>query len=152
MARTMLIDSGLAKNFWTEAVNTAIYLVNRGTIRSLLYLTASRPDIVFNMGLCVRFPSNSKESHLKATKRMLRSLKGMQDLVLYYPSGDSFNLIRIMSYLWGTRKQNSVALSTAETKYIVAASYYAQLLWIKQQLEDFRVNMHDEHRSDRCSA
>ncbi|XP_070019333.1 uncharacterized protein [Nicotiana sylvestris] len=40
---------------------------------------------------------------------------------------------------WGIRKQNSVALSTAEAKYVVVASCYAQLLWIKQQLEDFGV-------------
>ncbi|XP_070009509.1 secreted RxLR effector protein 161-like [Nicotiana sylvestris] len=118
----------------------------RGIIWSLLYLTASRPDIVFNVGLCVRFQLNPKESHLKATKRILRYFKGTQDLVLYYPSSDSFNLIGyadadyagylverkstsgmahfLGSYLisWGTRKKNSVALSTAEAKYVAAAS------------------------------
>ncbi|XP_075080458.1 secreted RxLR effector protein 161-like [Nicotiana tabacum] len=65
----------------------------RGIIGSLLYLTASRPDIVFSVGLCARFQSNPKESHLKAAKKILRYLKGTQDLVLYYPTGDSFNLI-----------------------------------------------------------
>ncbi|XP_075099444.1 secreted RxLR effector protein 161-like [Nicotiana tabacum] len=98
----------------------------------------------------------SPESHLKAAKRILRYLKGMQDLVLYYPSGDNFDLIgyvdadyaRYMvdrkstsgmalflgSYLisWGTRKQKSVALSTVEAEYVAATSCYAQLLWIKQ--------------------
>jgi len=42
----------------------------RGLIGSLLYLTASRPDIMFNMCLCARFQSNPKESHLTATKRI----------------------------------------------------------------------------------
>ncbi|XP_070004840.1 secreted RxLR effector protein 161-like [Nicotiana sylvestris] len=65
----------------------------RGIIGSLLYLTASPPDIVFSMGLCARFQSIPKESHLKAAKRILRYLKGTQDLVLYYPSGGNFNLI-----------------------------------------------------------
>ncbi|XP_075076856.1 secreted RxLR effector protein 161-like [Nicotiana tabacum] len=163
MARTMLIDSGITKNFWAEAINTACYLVNRGFIGSLLYLTASIPDIIFNVGLCVRFQSNPKESHLKAAKRILRYLKGTQDLVLYYPSGDSFNLIGYddadyAGYLvdmkgtsgmthflgsclisWGRRKQNLVAFSTAEVEYVAAASYCAQLLWIKQQMEDFVV-------------
>ncbi|XP_070009945.1 secreted RxLR effector protein 161-like [Nicotiana sylvestris] len=143
------------------------YLVNqtmyRGIIGSLLYLTTNQPNIVFNVGLCARFQSNPKESHLKASKRILRYLKGTQDLVLYYPSGDSFNLIRYADadyagYLvdrkstsgmahflgsrlisWGTRKQNSVALSTDEVEYVAAASCCAQLLWIKQQLEDFGV-------------
>ncbi|XP_075092110.1 secreted RxLR effector protein 161-like [Nicotiana tabacum] len=141
-------------------VNETMY---RGSIGSLLYLTAIRPDIVFSVGLCARFQSNSKESHLKAAKRILRYLKGTQDLVLYYHLGDNFNLIGyadadysgylvdmkrtsgvayfLGSFLisWGTRKQNSVALSTAEAEYVAAASYCAQLLWIKQQLEDFGV-------------
>ncbi|XP_070022184.1 secreted RxLR effector protein 161-like [Nicotiana sylvestris] len=141
-------------------VNQIMY---RGIIGSLLYLTASRPDIVFNVGLCARFQSNPKESHLKSAKRILRYLKGTQGLVLYYPSGDNFNLIEYadadytgylvdrkstsgMAHLlgsclisWGTRKQNSVALSTAETEYVAAATCCAQLLWIKQQLEDFGV-------------
>ncbi|XP_070019644.1 secreted RxLR effector protein 161-like [Nicotiana sylvestris] len=141
-------------------VNQTMY---RGIIRSLLYLTASRLDIVFSVGLCARFQSNPKESHLKAAKRILRYLKGTQGMVLYYPSGDNFNLIGYanvdyVGYLmdrkstsgiahflgsclnsWGTRKQNSVALSTVEDEYVAATSYYAQLLWIKQQLEDFGV-------------
>ncbi|XP_070005331.1 secreted RxLR effector protein 161-like [Nicotiana sylvestris] len=134
-----------------------------GIIGSLLYLTTSRPNIIFGMGLCARFQSNPKESHLKAAKRILRYLKGTQDLVLYYPSGDNFNLIRYANadyagYLvdrkntsgmahflgsclisWRTRKQNSMALSTAKTVYVAAVSCCAQLLWIKQQLEDFGV-------------
>ena len=44
----------------------------RGMIGSLLYLTASRPNIVFNVGLCARFQSKPKESHLKAVKRIFR--------------------------------------------------------------------------------
>ncbi|XP_070040345.1 secreted RxLR effector protein 161-like [Nicotiana tomentosiformis] len=120
-------------------VNQTMY---RGIIGSHLYLTTSRPDIVFSVGLYARFQSNPKESHLKAAKRILRYLKGTQDLVLYYPSGYSFDLIGyadadyagylvdrkstsgIAHFLgsclisWGTRKQNSVALSTAEAEYV----------------------------------
>ncbi|XP_016499411.1 secreted RxLR effector protein 161-like [Nicotiana tabacum] len=141
-------------------VNQTMY---RGIIGSLPYLTASRPYIVFSVGLCARLQSNPKESHMKAAKRILRYLKGTQDLVLYYPSSDNFDLVGYVDanyagYLvdskstsgmahflgsclnsWGTRKQNSVALSTAEAEYVAAASCCAQLLWIKQQLEDFRV-------------
>jgi len=39
--------------------------------------------------------------------------------------------------LWHSKKQTCVALSTAEVEYIVAGSCYVQILWIKQQLEDF---------------
>ncbi len=54
----------------------------RGMIGSLLYLTASRLDIVFSVGLCARFQSNPKESHLKAVRRILRYLVGTADLCL----------------------------------------------------------------------
>ncbi|XP_019254006.1 PREDICTED: uncharacterized protein LOC109232715 [Nicotiana attenuata] len=65
----------------------------RGRIGSLLYLTVSRPDIVYNMGLCASFRSIPGDLHFKATKRILRNLKGTLDLVLWYPTGDSFKLI-----------------------------------------------------------
>ena len=48
----------------------------RGLIGSLLYLTASRPDIMFVVCLCARFQSNPKESHFKAAKQILKYLKG----------------------------------------------------------------------------
>ncbi|XP_049410710.1 secreted RxLR effector protein 161-like [Solanum stenotomum] len=113
--------------------------------------------------MCVRFQAAPKKSHLKAAKRILRYLKGTQDLVLFYPTGDSFDLIGYadadyagflvdrkstlgMAHFlgstlisWRTKKQNTVALSTAEAEYMVVASCCAQLLWIKQQLEDFGV-------------
>ncbi|XP_070020853.1 uncharacterized protein [Nicotiana sylvestris] len=54
----------------------------RGMIGSLLYLTASRPDIVFSIGLCACFQANPKESHLTVVKRILRYLKGTTDLCL----------------------------------------------------------------------
>ncbi|XP_056692095.1 secreted RxLR effector protein 161-like [Spinacia oleracea] len=64
----------------------------RGMIGSLLYLTASRPDIAFSVGVCARFQSNPKESHLTAVKRILRYLKGTDDLCLWYPNYDHFDL------------------------------------------------------------
>ena len=42
---------------------------------------------------------------------------------------------------WSSKKQNSVALSTAEAEYIAAGSCCAQILWIKQQLEDFGIKL-----------
>ena len=54
----------------------------RGMIGSLLYLTVSRPDIVFSVGLCACFQSNPKETHLKAVKRILRYLNHTPELAL----------------------------------------------------------------------
>ncbi|KAK2967481.1 hypothetical protein RJ640_025521 [Escallonia rubra] len=62
----------------------------RGMIGSLLYLTASRPDIMFSVCLCARFQACPKESHLVAVKRILRYLKGTHDLGLWFPRNTSF--------------------------------------------------------------
>lgn len=61
-------------------------------IGSLLYLIASRPDILFSIRLCARSHSNPKKSHMKTVKRILRYLKGAQDLVFWYRSGSTFDL------------------------------------------------------------
>ena len=42
---------------------------------------------------------------------------------------------------WGSKKQNSVALSTAEAEYVAASSCCSQVIWIKYQLEDYGINL-----------
>ena len=64
----------------------------RGMIGSLLYLTASRPDIMFNVCLCARFRANPKESHLCAVKCIFSYLKGTSSVGLWYPKTTSFDL------------------------------------------------------------
>lgn len=49
--------------------------LHRSMIGSLLYLTASRPDISFSVGVCARFQANLKESHLAAVKRIIRCVR-----------------------------------------------------------------------------
>lgn len=66
---------------------------HRGTIGSLLYLTKSKLHISFTVSVCARFQSNPKESHLTAAKKILRYLKGMQSVELWYPKDGSFELI-----------------------------------------------------------
>ena len=53
-------------------------------IGSLLYLTASRPDIAFSVGVCARYQANPKESHLTAVKRIIRYINGTSDYGLWY--------------------------------------------------------------------
>ena len=65
----------------------------RGMIGSLLYLTASRPDIMFSICVCARFQSSYRESHLHAVKRILKYLKGTMNLGLWYPKSTSFELL-----------------------------------------------------------
>ena len=56
----------------------------RGMIGSLLYLTASKPDIMYATCLCARFQAQPREPHLIAVKRIFRYLKGNPDLGLWY--------------------------------------------------------------------
>ena len=62
-------------------------------IRSILYLTILRPDVIFSVCICARFQASPRESHLKATKRILRYLKHTQNVGLWYPKGARFELI-----------------------------------------------------------
>nr|XP_018634088.1 uncharacterized protein LOC108949012 [Nicotiana tomentosiformis] len=65
----------------------------KGMISSLLYLNANRPDIIFSVEIYASFQSHPKESHMKGVKRILRYFKGTQDLVLWYSSGCTFDLL-----------------------------------------------------------
>jgi len=65
----------------------------RALIGSLLYLTASRPNIMFGVCLCARFQANPKESHLKVAKRILKYIKGTTNVGLWYPSHSFIHLI-----------------------------------------------------------
>ena len=64
----------------------------RSMIGSLLYLTASRPDITFCVCLCARFQSCPKESHLIAVKRIIKYLKGTIEMSLWYPKTGQFSI------------------------------------------------------------
>jgi len=158
MVSPMHPSSSLDKEESGKSVSEKEY---RGMIGSLLYLTASRPDIVFEVGLCARFQTCAKESHLTAVKRILRYLVGTTDLGLWYKKGSSFDLAAYCDadyagdkierkstsgscqFLgqaligWSCRKQNTIALSTTEAEYVSASSCCSQVLWIINQLEDY---------------
>ncbi|WVZ52672.1 hypothetical protein U9M48_003709, partial [Paspalum notatum var. saurae] len=131
----------------------------RSMIGSLLYLTTSRPDITSSVCLCACFQAAPKESHLTTMKRILRYLKHTPSLGLWYPesaklehlgySDSDFVGYRVDRkstsggcHLLGrsrSKKQNCVALSTAEEEYIAAGACCAQILYIRQYLLDFGV-------------
>ncbi|XP_073525890.1 uncharacterized protein [Phyllobates terribilis] len=146
-------------------VSKANETLYRGRVGSLMYLTASSPDIVFAVSLCARFQYDPRESHVTIIKCILRYLKGTDNLCLWYPKNCDFTLVGYTDadyagYLvdrkstsgmsqflgpclisWGSRKQNSVAVSTSRRKYIAVTSCCAQLLWLKKQLTDFGISM-----------
>ena len=132
-------------------------------IGSFLYITASRPDVMFSVCMCARFQASPRQVHLKAAKRILRYLKHTPNIGLWNPKGAQFELIGYSDsdyagckvdrkstsgccqflgrslVSWSSKKQNSVALSTVEVKYISADNCCAQLLWMKQTLLDYGI-------------
>jgi len=133
----------------------------RDMIRSLIYLSASRLDIMFSVCMCARYQANPKECHLSAFKRIMRYLLGTINLGLWYPKNSSYNIVGYSdsdfagcktdrkstsgtSHLigstlvsWHSKKQNGVALSNVEAEYISTGSCCAQILWMRQQLSDY---------------
>jgi hypothetical protein len=73
-------------------------------ISSLLYLCASRPDIMLSVCMCARFQANLKECHLSAVKRILRYLVHTPNLVLWYPKGSKFNLLDYSDFDYASYK------------------------------------------------
>nr|GEX12694.1 putative ribonuclease H-like domain-containing protein [Tanacetum cinerariifolium] len=144
-----------------EDVDVHMY---RSMIGSLMYLTSSRPDIMFTVCSCVRFKVTPKASHLHAVKRIFRYLKGKPHLGLWYPKDSSFDLVaysdsdyagaslnrksttrgchflgcRLIS--WQCKKQTVIDTSSTEAEYVAAANYSAQVLWIQNQLLDYGAN------------
>ncbi|KAK0595647.1 hypothetical protein LWI29_008688 [Acer saccharum] len=156
MSTTLKLD----KDEKGKSVDQSLY---RSMIGSLLYLTASRPDICFSVGLCARFQANPKESHLKAVKRIIRYIKGTHSLGLFYSFDTNDILVGYCDadwagniddrkstssgcfYVgnnlvsWSSKKQNSVSPSSSEAEYIAAGSACTQLLWMKQILKDYEI-------------
>ncbi|GJS55583.1 hypothetical protein Tco_0628945 [Tanacetum coccineum] len=73
-----------------EEVDVPMY---RLMIGSLMYLTSSRPDIMFAVCACARYQVNLRVSHLHAVKRIFRYLKGQPKLGLWYPKDSPFDLV-----------------------------------------------------------
>ncbi|XP_075480609.1 uncharacterized protein LOC142521264 [Primulina tabacum] len=87
----------LCKDDVAENVDNTLY---RSIIGSLLYLTVSRPDIMFSVCLCARYQSNPEISHLKAVKRILRYIAESIDLGLWYTHETNSNLVGFFDADW----------------------------------------------------
>nr|KYP57052.1 Retrovirus-related Pol polyprotein from transposon TNT 1-94 [Cajanus cajan] len=135
----------------------------RGMVGSLLYLTASRPEIMFSVCVCGGFQVRPKEVHLQEVKRILRYLKGTPNLGINFYRFHNFSILGYCDadyagdkwerkstnggchflgrclVSWTSKRQSTIALSTCEVEYVSAGQCLTQLLWIKHQLEDYDI-------------
>nr|GEW24377.1 hypothetical protein [Tanacetum cinerariifolium] len=116
----------------------------RSMIGSLMYLTASRPDIMFAVYACARHQVTPKECHLHVVKRIFRYLKdsdygGATQDRKSTTGGCQLLGRRLIS--WQCKKQTIVTTSTTKAEYVAPASGCGQVLWIQNQMLDYGVGL-----------
>nr|GEW72887.1 hypothetical protein [Tanacetum cinerariifolium] len=131
-------------------------------VGALMYLTASRPDIMHATCYCAHYQAKPTEKHLTAVKRIFRYLKDTIHIGIWYPKDTGFELTafsysdhagcldsrkstsggiqflggdRLVS--WSSKKQDCTSISFAEAEYVSLSACCAQVLWIRTQLTDY---------------
>nr|GEY82850.1 uncharacterized mitochondrial protein AtMg00810-like [Tanacetum cinerariifolium] len=131
-------------------------------VEGLMYLTASRPDIMHATCYCARYQAQPTEKHLTAVKQIFRYLKDTIHMGLWYPKDTGFELTAFsdsdhagyfdsrkstsggIQFLcgdklvsWSTKKQDCTSMSSAEVEYVSLSACCAQVLWMRTQLTDY---------------
>ncbi|GJX67786.1 copia protein [Tanacetum coccineum] len=133
----------------------------QGMVGCLMYLTASRPDLVFAVCMYARYQSKPTKKHLEAVKRVFWYIQGTINMGLWYPKDTAMALTayadadhtscqdtrrstsssaqflgdKLVS--WSSKKQTSTSISSTEAEYIAMSGCCAQILWMRSQLSDY---------------
>ncbi|KAF2300982.1 hypothetical protein GH714_018927 [Hevea brasiliensis] len=129
-------------------------------VGSLMYLTTTRPDMMFVTCLISRYMTKPTKIHLQAAKRALRYLKGTVNYGIHYKKGGDGELLAFTdsdyagdmedrkstsgyvflmnssAVSWCSKKQPIVTLSTTEAEFVAAAVCACQGVWIKRILKE----------------
>ncbi|XP_057510890.1 secreted RxLR effector protein 161-like [Actinidia eriantha] len=154
----------------------------RQIVGSLIYLTLTRPDIAYAVGVVSRFMQTPKKPHLEALRRILRYVKGTIDFGLLYKKGGACKLVgycdanygedhdtrrSTTGYVfnlgsgaisWCSKRQPTVSLSTTEAEYRASAMAAQESTWLLQlmkdlhQPDDYAVILHCDNQSAICLA
>ncbi|GJZ32250.1 retrovirus-related pol polyprotein from transposon TNT 1-94 [Tanacetum coccineum] len=139
-----------------KAVDSTLF---KSLVGSLRYLTCTRPDILFAVGLISRFIEEPTTKHLKIAKRILRYIKGTVDYGMFYSISEDFKLVGYSdsdwagrkddgrstsgflfflgnnAFTWSSKKQPIVTLSSCEAEYIAATSCVCHAIWLRSMLK-----------------
>nr|GEV50820.1 hypothetical protein [Tanacetum cinerariifolium] len=102
-------------------------------VGTLMYLTASRPDIVHATCYCAHYQAKPTEKHLTAVKWIFWYLKDTINMELWYPKDTGGD--KLVS--WSSKKQDCTSMSFAEAVYVSLSTCCAQVLWMRTQLTDY---------------
>ncbi|KAK2987979.1 hypothetical protein RJ640_011242 [Escallonia rubra] len=157
-ATPLIVGEKLKREDGGSKVDATFY---RSMVGNLLYLTATRPDIMFAASLLSRFMEAPSHFHLGAAKRVLRYIQGTIDYGIMNGRSKEVKLtgfcdsdfggckddIKSTSgycftpgsgvFSWLSKKQQSVAQSSAEAEYVSAAIATCQAIWLRRIFHDF---------------
>ncbi|KAH9672047.1 hypothetical protein KPL70_017573 [Citrus sinensis] len=154
-----LMESGvkLSKHNEGEDIDPTFF---KSLVGSLRYLTCTRPDILYAVGLVSRYMEIPKTTHFKAAKRILRYIKGTTNFSLLYSFSNDYKLVGYSDSDWGgdvddrksttgfvffmgdtaftwmSKKQPIVTLSTCEAEYVAATSSVCHAIWLRNLLKE----------------
>ncbi|TXG53900.1 hypothetical protein EZV62_019156 [Acer yangbiense] len=157
VATPLACNEKLRKDDGEKKVDETLY---RSLVGNLLYLTATRPDIMFAANLLSRFMNSPSQKHFGVGKRDLRYIQGTMNYEIKYRRNFEVNLIGFCDsdwvscaddikitfdyvfslgsgvFSWLSKKQQSVAQSLAEVEYVSASNAASQAIWLRRILED----------------
>ncbi|GJW58370.1 hypothetical protein Tco_0105101 [Tanacetum coccineum] len=154
----MVEKSKLDEDPQGKAVDPTHY---RGMVGNHIYLTASRPDLTFDVCMCAQYQAKPIEKHLHAVKRIFKYLRGTVNRGLWYPkdssialttyadadhagcqdtrrsTSGSMQLLGDILVSWSSKRQKSATISSTKAEYIALSDCCAQVLWMRSQLTDY---------------
>ncbi|GJR16117.1 putative RNA-directed DNA polymerase [Tanacetum coccineum] len=146
----------LVKDDGSGFVDATLY---KQMVGCMMYLSATRPDLMFVISLLSRYMANPTEQHMAAMKRVLRYIKGILELGIFYKRGGSKSLVAYsdsdyacdldsrrstsgyvcflsdVAIAWLSKRQPIVTLSTTEAEFVVATSCVCQVIWMRWVFE-----------------
>ena len=149
-----------------EAVDSTLF---KSLVGSLRYLTCTRPDILFAVGLISRFMEEPTTKHLEIAKRILRYIKGTVDYGMFYSTSEDFKLVGYSdsdwagnkddgrsttgflfflgnnAFTWSSKKQPIVTLSSCEAEYVAATSCVCHAIWLRSMLKELHMEQEDAY-------